>query len=239
MHGQYRRQLADQSCFGVPVTISVEIRRFKCSNAGCKLRTFAEPVDDLATRRQRRTKRLSGVLRRLGYALGGVAAGRLAAYLGISVSAIDVQRPPRPLLNRHRTHSVARLRAQPMPGRLAGRVGTAASANRATTNALSTLCAASSPSAPAWARNFLGLIHRGDVAGFDRWLDRAINCSVPEMRRFAVSLRMDLAAVRAAYSSPWSSGQVEGQVNRLKFLERQLYGRASLELMRLRVLHPN
>ena len=63
--------------------------------------------------------------------------------------------------------------------------------------------------------------------------------SVPELRRFAASLRADLDAVRAAFSSRWSSGQVEGYVNRLKFLKRQMYGRASLELLRLRVLHPN
>ncbi len=59
------------------------------------------------------------------------------------------------------------------------------------------------------------------------------------MRRFAASLRADLSAVRAAFVSPWSNGQVEGQINRLKFLKRQMYGRAKLDLLRLRVLHPN
>ena len=89
------------------------------------------------------------------------------------------------------------------------------------------------------ARNFLGLIHRRDLAGFDQWLERARNCVVPELRRFATGLRADLDAVRAAFSSPWSSGQVEGHVNRLKFLKRQMYGRAGLDLLRVRVLHPN
>ena len=46
------------------------------------------------------------------------------------------------------------------------------------------------------ARHFLGLIHRRDVSGFDRWLRRASSCPVPEMRRFAASLRADLSAVR-------------------------------------------
>ena len=89
------------------------------------------------------------------------------------------------------------------------------------------------------ARNFLGLIHRRDLAGFDQRLERARNCVVPELRRFATGLRADLDAVRAAFSSPWSSGQVEGHVNRLKFLKRQMYGRAGLDLLRVRVLHPN
>ena len=62
---------------------------------------------------------------------------------------------------------------------------------------------------------------------------------MPELRRFASFLEGDLSAVRAAFSSPWSSGQVEGQINRLKYLKRQMYGRAKLDLLRIRVLHPN
>jgi transposase len=89
------------------------------------------------------------------------------------------------------------------------------------------------------ARNFLGLIHRRDASGFDRWLVKASNCGVPELKRFASSMKADLSAVRAAFTSQWSSGQVEGQVNRLKFLKRQMYGRAKLDLLRIRVLHPN
>jgi transposase len=83
------------------------------------------------------------------------------------------------------------------------------------------------------------LIHRRDVDGFDRWLTGARDSKAPEIRRFASSLRADLSAVRAAFQSPWSSGQVEGQINRLKFLKRQMYGRAKLDLLRARVLHQN
>jgi transposase len=60
-----------------------------------------------------------------------------------------------------------------------------------------------------------------------------------EIRRFAGSMMADLSAVRAAFESPWSSGQIEGKINRLKFLKRQMYGRAKLDLLRARVLHPN
>jgi transposase len=93
--------------------------------------------------------------------------------------------------------------------------------------------------ASSLTREFLGLIHRRDVEGFDRWLLRARDSKTPEIRRFAVRLTADLSAVRAAFDSPWSSGQVEGQINRLKFLTRQMYGRANLDLLRARVLHPN
>jgi transposase len=68
------------------------------------------------------------------------------------------------------------------------------------------------------AREFLGLVHRRDVDGFDRWLARARDSKAPEIRRFAVSLAAYLPAVRAAFESSWSSGQVEGQIDRLQFL---------------------
>ncbi|MFC4343837.1 transposase [Cupriavidus numazuensis] len=89
------------------------------------------------------------------------------------------------------------------------------------------------------AREFLGLMHRRSVLHFDRWLKRLSCCDAAKMRRFAQSLRADLPAVRAAFKLPWSNGQTEGHVNRLKLLKRQMYGRANIELLRLRVLKPN
>jgi len=52
-----------------------------------------------------------------------------------------------------------------------------------------------------------------------------------------LGLRAEYAAARAALSEPWSTGQVEGQITRLKYLKRQMYGRAHIDLLRLRVLH--
>ena len=62
---------------------------------------------------------------------------------------------------------------------------------------------------------------------------------MPEIKRFVQGLEADLSAVRAAFNSPWSSSQVEGQINLLKYLKRQMYGRAKLDLLRIRLLHPN
>jgi len=56
------------------------------------------------------------------------------------------------------------------------------------------------------------------------------------LRRFAWAVRNDLAAVRNAISYAWSNGQTEGQINRLKTLKRQMYGRAGIELLRARLL---
>ncbi|GAC1552513.1 MAG: hypothetical protein NVS2B7_28510 [Herpetosiphon sp.] len=58
-----------------------------------------------------------------------------------------------------------------------------------------------------------------------------------ELRQFAASLQRDYAAVRAGLSEVWSNGQLEGQVNRLKLLKRQMFGRAKFDLLRTRVLH--
>ena len=57
-----------------------------------------------------------------------------------------------------------------------------------------------------------------------------------ELRGFAAGLRQDEQAVRAALTLPWSSGQVEGQVTRLKLVKRQGYGRAKLDLLRARLI---
>ena len=59
---------------------------------------------------------------------------------------------------------------------------------------------------------------------------------IPELRAFAAGLRRDWDAVQAGLTLPWSSGAVEGHVNRIKMLKRQMYGRANVDLLRSRVL---
>ena len=65
------------------------------------------------------------------------------------------------------------------------------------------------------------------------WLAEA---AASELSPFAAGLRQDEAAVRAALALPWSSGQTEGQVTRLKLVKRQAYGRAKLDLLKARLL---
>ena len=71
----------------------------------------------------------------------------------------------------------------------------------------------------------------------DGWLEQACASPLPELHRFALGLRAEYGAVRAALTEAWSTGQVEGQITRLKYLKRQMYGRAKIDLLRLRVLH--
>lgn len=68
------------------------------------------------------------------------------------------------------------------------------------------------------------------------WLQNVTDSGIVALKSFANGLRQDLAAVTNALSSPWSNGQTEGQVNRLKFIKRQMYGRANFDLLRRRVL---
>lgn len=68
------------------------------------------------------------------------------------------------------------------------------------------------------------------------WIDEARHSEFGPVVRFAYGLQRDISAVAAAIDTSWSSGQVEGQINRLKTIKRQMYGRAGFELLRARVL---
>jgi transposase len=70
----------------------------------------------------------------------------------------------------------------------------------------------------------------------DAWLKASDTSGIPELKGFAAGIQRDHSAVMAGISQPWSNGQVEGQVHRLKLLKRQMYGRASFDLLRTRVL---
>ena len=69
------------------------------------------------------------------------------------------------------------------------------------------------------------------------WLTRAEASSDPDLRRFAEVIRRDEAPVHAAVTVTWSNGPVEGHVNRLKTIKRQMYGRVGFVLLTARVLN--
>ena len=87
------------------------------------------------------------------------------------------------------------------------------------------------------AREFCTLVRQRRPEGLADWLTRSEQSAIPEIRNLAISLRQDEAAVRAAVELSWSNGPVEGHVNRLKVIKRQMYGRANFDLLRQRVLH--
>jgi len=87
VHSHYSRALSDLPWQGRPVTLRVQARRFRCRNPSCPRQTFAECLADAAPRSARRTRRLSGLQRHLGLALGGEAGERLAGRLAMPTSA--------------------------------------------------------------------------------------------------------------------------------------------------------
>ena len=83
---------------------------------------------------------------------------------------------------------------------------------------------------------FIAMVKARDVVAFEPWLTHTATVDLPELHSFAAGLERDGAAVRAALTLPYSNGQVEGQVNRLKLIKRMAYGRANFDLLRQRVL---
>ena len=83
---------------------------------------------------------------------------------------------------------------------------------------------------------FRTILRVGKVPTLRRWLARAEATKIAPLQRFVRKLRQDLGAVEGAVREPWSNGPVEGHINRLKMLRRQMYGRGSVELLRARLL---
>lgn len=83
---------------------------------------------------------------------------------------------------------------------------------------------------------FKGILRGRQSDPLDARIDNAIESNIISIMRFARTLHRDIDAVRNAIELPWSNGQAEGQVNRLKTLKRAMYGRAGPELLRARML---
>jgi transposase len=83
---------------------------------------------------------------------------------------------------------------------------------------------------------FLQLVRERQADALDAWLEDAVATGLPEFRTFVNGLQRDKAAIVAAVFLPYSNGQTEGQITKLKLLKRSMYGRASFELLRRRVL---
>jgi transposase len=87
------------------------------------------------------------------------------------------------------------------------------------------------------ADEFKSLIRKQASGTLGDWLTRAEASPCPEIRHFAEGIRRDESAVNAAVTLPWSNGPVEGHVNRLKTIKRQMYGRAGFPLLKARVVN--
>jgi transposase len=88
----------------------------------------------------------------------------------------------------------------------------------------------------ALVESFLAITRNRRGEALAGWLTAAEASALAPVQRFAAGIRRDLAAVQAGLTLPWSTGPVEGHINRLKTLKRQMYGRASLDLLKRRLL---
>ena len=87
------------------------------------------------------------------------------------------------------------------------------------------------------AQRFVDMIRHRQCEALMPWIDDVRDGGITAFKRLASGIMRDLEAVTNALRLPWSNGQTEGQVNRLKLIKRQMYGRAGFDLLRKRVLH--
>jgi len=80
---------------------------------------------------------------------------------------------------------------------------------------------------------FHAMIRKKSKADLDAWLERAQASLVAS---FANGITKDKPAISAAIALPWSNGQTEGQITKLKLVKRQMYGRGKIDLLQARLL---
>ncbi len=88
-------------------------------------------------------------------------------------------------------------------------------------------------------QRFRVALHDLDVTAFKHWLLDAAASELKPFARLAAGMTGDLAAITNAFRDPWSTGPVEGHINRVKLIKRAGYGRSKLPLLRARILGPN
>ncbi|MFD5922718.1 ISL3 family transposase [Kitasatospora sp. NPDC127035] len=84
--------------------------------------------------------------------------------------------------------------------------------------------------------SFAEMLTRLEGERLPGWITDAMTSGLPGISTFAIGLNSDYDAVHAGLTTHWNSGPVEGTVNRIKMIKRQMYGRAGFKLLRKRVL---
>jgi transposase len=84
---------------------------------------------------------------------------------------------------------------------------------------------------------FLHMVRERTGEQLDAWLGAVQASHLEAFASFVTGVQQDKDAVLAGLTLPWSNGLLEGNVNRLKLIKRSMYGRAEVDLLKLRVLH--
>ena len=85
-YGWHQWRLQDLPVQGLVVTVKLRVIRWRCGNAECERRTFADPLPEIASPHARRTRRIAEIVQLLGHGVGGLPGERLMKRLGIPVS---------------------------------------------------------------------------------------------------------------------------------------------------------
>lgn len=88
----------------------------------------------------------------------------------------------------------------------------------------------------ALAQDFVQMLREREGERLDAWIAATVESGIADVRRFALGLQEDFAAVQAGLTLPYSNGQTEGQIHRLKLVRRSMYGRGKFDLLQRRVL---
>jgi len=86
------------------------------------------------------------------------------------------------------------------------------------------------------AQRFFKMVRERNAEPLDAWLEECLSSGIPDLRTFAEGLKREYSALKAALTFPYSNGPVEGQVNKLKYIKRSMYGREKFELLHQRFL---
>ncbi len=87
------------------------------------------------------------------------------------------------------------------------------------------------------AQHFIQMLHAQQIDELDGWMRTCASSGIADLETFAAGLQKEFSAIRAAFTLPYSTGPVEGQINRLKLIKRSMYTRGSFALWRRRVLY--
>jgi transposase len=80
------------------------------------------------------------------------------------------------------------------------------------------------------------MVRERNAEPLDAWLEECLSSGIADLHAFAEGLKREYAALRAALTLPYSNGLVEGQINKLKYIKRSMYGREKFALLHQRFL---
>jgi transposase len=234
VHSRYQRQPADLPWGSLAVRIQLTVRKFVSRTPSCARRIFTERLPDLTylIRRWRESRADRFQLWREIQALGYTHSARTVCRFIIRRRRVaDAGYPPEPQGSPCTCPQGPSARAVSC-----AMVCPAAKRSRDAQTYVDQLCQMDACIARvhALSQAFLVLVRERQGDSLEAWTAEAThNSGIAELARFAWGLQDDLSAVTARLTLEWSNGVTEGQINRLKLLKRQSYGRVVFALIRL------